>query len=502
MNVELKFKPGVRTSLNSGNNIRDNFGSDNKKAGVTQSRNSAASSAAQNLSGMTLQSGNWNSKSGSILNNNTPARTANNRTYTGTTASSTRSPQQGQRIDQNYVSAGRTQAYTQNRYQGIGDFGYTRADNMTGYSSRSMQRLQDAAYGQGAYQVLNTYAQLNNVQATQASDPVVTAVSVTDVIKTGLEFGKGIWDAFSSTKDSKTSGGGASVSETATTNIKNMQGAKDSATLGSAIDTSKADKTAAEGTVKTLNAELTKAQDAKPGLEKTLTEKTKAHDDLNTQITTLTSETGQLKTGIESNENKLGSLQDKLKNAPEEEKSKIQADIDALESQIEAQKKTLQEKEAKLAECKKQLPTAKGEMEDAQKAVDANKKIIDETPAKIKDAEATVEAYDKEIPKQEKRLTEMQNKEDKEFAKLAEKPNDKIKDKDKTKRNDLAKNIASRSDSDNNTFEEIGGHSFAKIACANGETKFLIDGVLKDEAEFNTEMEKAKNPATVAEDAQ
>ena len=136
MSVEFqKMKPGIRTSLNTGGGLKANFNSNQKGGTVTRATNSTASSATTNLSKMSLSSGNWASKTGSILNNSSvTSRTANSTTTTTTTASTTKKstgrPSQGSKMDNKYVAARRAQEYMRDRNGGAVDWGFSRPINM------------------------------------------------------------------------------------------------------------------------------------------------------------------------------------------------------------------------------------------------------------------------------------------------------------------------------------------------------------------------------------
>ncbi len=505
MNVELKFKPGVRTSLNSNNNIRDSFGSDKNKPGVSATRNSAASSATQNLSQMSLVSGNWNSKSGSILNNNAPTRSMNNSatvtTYKKAGTINGR-PTQNSQIDPSYVSAGRTQHYVRDKYSGFTDYGFSREILETGNSGRSIQRQKEAAYDQG-----NPYAQLNKTQ--QGADIASITTSFVSLAKVVVENKDEIWGLFSS-KDSKASGnvdgnGNAkgTVSETASKNIKSMKDAKDSVTLGKAIDEANTDSETTKTSINTMKDSLAKAEADKSGLETAFTEAQTSFNSLDKQVKAQQEIINQNTATLSTANTSYESAKKAYENAPAEP-----TDVkDQLKTAMDVAKAKLDEIQGKIDEANKQLETlqpqlteAKGKMDDAKEALDNNQKVIDETPAKIKDAEATVAAYEKGIGDAKKNLDKMQKSEDKEFAKLANKSDSKISDKDKTKRSELAQTIASRSSEDDNTFEEINGNTFAKITDKDGNTRYLVNGEMKTEAEFNTEMDQAKNQPTIAQD--
>lgn len=504
MNVEVRFKPGIRTSLNSSSNIKDNFGSSNGKGGVTQTRSSTASSAAANLANSSRSSGPWNSKSGSILFNAVRPSGGNNG-----------------RVDTNYVSAGRSQPYVRNKYSQMENYGYTRAENMTGYSRRGLQRLQDAAYGQGAY-AANPYAELNNAQAsgtdflTTVTQAVQLGKAGFELGKTGYEAGKTIWDAISS----KSSNSKGNVSDGAKSNIKTMKDAKDSGTLNTAIGNSKADLKSVEESIPTLEGELQDAQTKHEGLETTYNSAQDTYKNLGTQVNgqkeTVNKKQGtfnQAKQSLSVAQQSLASVKQSCErilndpNATEEQKALAQETIDNeqekvdnLQKEVDKAQEELNTAKDELTKLEGDLKNAKTDMDNAKRDLDANQKVLDETPDKIKNAKAAVETYNKEIPNQEKRLEEMKKKEDEEFAKLASKDESKISEKDKTKRANLAKTIASRSSDDENTFEEIGGKSFAKIAGSDGKTIYLVDGAVKTEEEYNTAMAQAKNQPTIAED--
>lgn len=502
MNVELKFKPGVRTSLNSNNNIRDNFGSDKNKSGVAAPRNSAASSAAQNLSNMSLVSGNWNSKSGSILNNNsTPARAMSNRQQVGggwDAPAQTRSPKQGQKIDQNYVGAARTQPYVRDKYPEIKDFGFTRTINETGYGGRGIQRLSDAAYGQGAYATrMDQIANLNQMYAAnQVADVATASMSFGDILKNGISLGKEIAGLFKSDSKADIEGGG-SVSQNAAANIKNMEGAKDSATLGKAITDSNTDLASVKAEIPNMEKSLTEATGKKSQLEADYKSATEAHTQLTENIKTqegIVKEQTTALSGAKTNYESAKSAYDNAPADPADVKADLKAKMDEAKQKMDAIQDKIDAANAELEKLKPQLPDAEGKMKDAKEAMDANQKVIDETPAKIKDAKATVAAYEKAIPKAEKELEKMQKSEDKDFNKLYENGvKGKNKDKDTNKLNNLAQTIAARSAEDGSTYEEVGGKGFAKIATSDGNQRFLIDGVIVTEEEYNTQLEAAKN---------
>ncbi len=505
MNVELKFKPGVRTSLNSNNNIRDNFSSDKTKAGGTQTRNATASSATTNLASMSRASGNWNSSTGSILNNNAPVRSMNNRVKSGTTtttaSSSVTSPKQGTVRSSNYVGASLTPAYTQPKYTQFQNWGFTRTSNMTGYNDRAMQRLQDAAYGQGAY--VTSYAQAT--QASQSLDLAATATTVIDLVKTGKE----IVDIF---KGSKGSDGGT-VSETATAAIKNMKSANDSATLGSAISNAKQDLTNTKASLAEMKTQLDTAKAEQPTCEANLKNAQTTFTNLETQVkaqkeiankesTTLPG----LKTAWDSAQAQVDAMPE---NTPEEKAAK-----ETAQKQVdEKQKKAYEDLKAQIDAAKEQLKTlepqlaqAKTDVQTAQEALNANKKIQEETPAKIKDTEATIASYEKEIPNQEKRLEKLTKEEDKKFKELTDDKTklegecttlnnagktDKAKKKEEKlakvneERNALQEKITIRNLDD---VQYAGGHEFKKGLDANGQPIFVIDGQKVTEEEYNKQL--------------
>lgn len=497
MNVKLNPKPGVRTSLNSNNNIRDNFGSDKNKSGVAAPRNSAASSAAQNLSNMSLVSGNWNSKSGSILNNNsTPARAMNNRQQVGASwdaPAQTRSPKQGQKIDQNYVGAARTQTYVRDKYPQIKDFSFSRIENETGYGGRGLQRLQDAAYNRGAYSPIDT---LNQVQSSGGMPKIGKGVAIGVGAAIAVGGGIALWNLLSKGKAEGTDGG--SVSQKATANIKNMESAKDSATLGKAITDSKADLASVKAEIPNMEKSLTEANGKKSKLEADYKSATEAHTQLTENIKTqegIVKEQTTALSGAKTNYESAKSAYDNAPADPADVKADLKTKMDEAKQKMDDIQAKIDAANAELEKLKPQLPDAEGKMKDAKEAMDANQKVIDETPAKIKDAKATVASYEKEIPKQEKRLEKMQKSEDKDFNKLYDNGvKGKNKDKDTNKLNNLAQTIAARSAEDGSTYEEVGGKGFAKIATSGGDTRFLIDGVIVTEEEYNTQLEAAKNP--------
>lgn len=508
MNVELKFKPGVRTSLNSSNNIRDSFSGKKTEGGVNQTRNSTAASAKENLSTMTRASGNWSSKTGSILNNNeTPARTMNSRSATtsSTAASSTTSPKQGTIRDTNYVPGTRTVKYTQPKYDTYQDFGYTRSENMTGYSGRGLQRMLNSAYNTDS---TNAYAYLNAqpTQTTTASDVVAAGTNIMDLVKTGKE----LFDVIFS-KDSKSSieGGGGTPSETSATNVKNMKAANDSATLDSAINNSKQDLETTKSSVADMEANLAKAQADQPKLETDLKTAQDNYNNLDTQVKNqteiLNQNTKALTTAQTSYESAKGAYE-KAPDEPADVKAQLKEAMDTAKSKMDAIQQKIDEANAQLEQLNPQLTEAKGKLDDAQEAVNTNKKTIEETPAQIQNAKSTIASYEAEIPKQEERLTKMIKKETEKLAELNEDSTElqqevtELKGEGKTEKAEKKEKKLNEVNTERDTLQEqadirslddvqySGGHEFKKGLDSHGMPIFVIDGKKVTEEEYNQQL--------------
>ena len=238
MNIELKFKPGVRTSLNSDNNIRKNFAAKSTSEGAVQTvRNSTGSSAAANLQKMSLSTGDWSSKNGSVLN----AKNSGSASAATSKSSYSRvntAPRKGTKQDANYVSSGfrNKQAdakdLRQRMYTGSTDYSsYWSRGAYTGYSGRAFQRIEDNYY---AY--LNANMPKPVVQEKSGwqkfTDGLTAVTTVAGLVTKGID----AWDSISSKSSNSTSStqvssaGGASADV-----VDNMKSAQNSSELSTAI---------------------------------------------------------------------------------------------------------------------------------------------------------------------------------------------------------------------------------------------------------------------------
>lgn len=515
MNVELKFKPGVRTSLNSNNNIRDNFSSDKGKSGVAQTRNSTATSATANLTTMQRASGNWNSSTGSILNGNAPTRSMNSRSSSGaplSAAMSRTSPQQGTRISENYVSARRTTEYTRPQYTQYQDLGFTRASNMTGYNDRAWQRVLDGVYGKGSY-AQPTYVAPHT--GGSASDKITTATNVAELATGFVNLGKTIWDTFSS-KDSKAAvGGGGAVGGTASeatqANVKSMQSADDSAALSSAINLSKSDLTSTKASVESLEKQLQTANENKEIYQTNLTKATETRDGLKKQVDEQTNIRNSSETAL-NGANGAKDLYEAAKSAYDAapadapNKQELKDAMDAAKAKVDALQKKIDDANKMLKDLEPKLQDAENDVKTAKEAVDNNNKVLEEVPGKLQNAKASVATYEKEIPKQEERLKKLQEKEDKELKKLNEQvadlqgecttlnesgKTDKAKKKEEKllKVSEEQQALQEKVDIRNlNNVVYQGGHEFKSGFDSHGQPIFVIDGKKVTEEEYKQQL--------------
>ena len=510
MNVELKFKPGVRTSFNSNTSIRDNFSSDKGASGATQARNSTATSAAANLTTMQRATGSWNSNTGSILNGNAPVRTMNS-VSSHSAATSRTSPQQGTQRSENYVSAGRTTEYVRPKTLQYQDFGYTRASNMTGYNDRAMQRLLDGAYGRGAYATTTpTYTQ----NSTTTADAVTTATSATSIATDIINLGKTIWDTFS-TKDSKASEGGgtgsksvAKASESTVNNVKRMKGAESSADLGSAITSSKADLETTNATVTDLEQQLKTANDNKETYQTNLTTATTTRDGLKKQVGDLTNTRNSTEQSLDKALDSYNNTKNAYESAPADapNKQELKEAMDNAKARVDDLQKKINDANAQLKELEPKLQDAENNVKTAQDAVNANNKILQEVPPKLDSAKASADMYKEEIPKQEDRLKKLKEKEDKELEKLNKQVTDlqiectqlnesgKV-DKAKKKEEKLlkvsAEQQALQETVDIRNLDDVvyqGGHEFKSGLDSHGQPIFVIDGKKVTEEEYKQQL--------------
>ncbi len=484
MNVELKFKPGVRTSLNSSNNIRDSFSGKKTEGGVNQTRNSTAASAKENLSTMTRASGNWNSSTGSILNNNTPVRSMNNRSATVSTpaSSSKTSPQQGTVRDKNYVPAQRTVKYQQTKYV-FQDFGFTRG--ATGMTGRSEQRLLNGVYGTDS----NAYAYLNaqpQMQTPTVADAATTATTVIDLVKTGKE----LFDVIFS-KDSKASveggGSGGTVSQEATTLINNLKSANDSASVAEAKANMVNCVINVVQDLGTLTESYNQALEQKDTLKSDYDTKTKSVETLQSQVNTQQSIANKRTTELPNMKAAYESAQQYADSLPEEPADKKKAAQD-LADQKKAQHDKL---EAEIGAAEKQLETLKPQLEEAKVAqgeaktkMDNNQKTIDEFPAKEADLNATKKALDNAITDANERLNKLEPKENKELDKLSNKPEEKLNEKEKARKKELQDIYVKRQNVPGTTIIVDGADAFTKCSDPDGTPKYMVGTEWVSQEEF------------------
>ncbi len=263
MNVNtLRFKPGVRTSLNSGADIKPNFAKQKSgEGGLTAvgKTQSASRTAAANLSNSTLTNVNWQGQSGSIFGGRASQATSllgngTQRTSTTTTKSSTTIQR-----DNKYVSSGYWNKLQNDSnmgrsvYLGYTDYGYTRDFGSTGGTRRSGmrydQRMND--YNQYVYDQLHPKTKKSFWQ--KLGDVVVGvaagATAVAGIV--GLFKGKKSGSAQQTTQGNAGSptstqgaGQGSPTSPTRTSTssnqtIQNMENATNSDNLKGAIDGAK-----------------------------------------------------------------------------------------------------------------------------------------------------------------------------------------------------------------------------------------------------------------------
>ena len=484
MNVELKFKPGVRTSLNSSNNIRDSFSGKKTEGGVNQTRNSTAASAKENLATMTRASGNWSSSTGSILNNNAPVRSMNNRTSTsGTPASSSKtSPQQGTVRDKNYVPAQRTVKYQQTKYV-FQDFGFTRG--ATGMTGRSEQRLLNGVYGTDS----NSYSYVNaqpQMQTPTVADAATTATTVIDLVKTGKE----LFDVIFS-KDSKASveggGSGGTVSQEATTLINNLKSANDSASVAEAKANMVNCVINVVQDLGTLTESYNQALEQKDTLKSDYDTKTKSVETLQSQVNTQQSIANKRTTELPNMKAAYESAQQYADSLPEEPADKKKAAQD-LADQKKAQHDKL---EAEIGAAEKQLETLKPQLEEAKVAqgeaktkMDNNQKTIDEFPAKEADLNATKKALDNAITDANERLNKLEPKENKELDKLSNKPEEKLNEKEKARKKELQDIYVKRQNVPGTTIIVDGADAFTKCSDPDGTPKYMVGTEWVSQEEF------------------
>lgn len=155
MSIEsLRFKPGIRTSLNSSTNIKPNFAS--QKAGegtqAVQKQSAASRTAAANLSNSTLTTVDWQGQNSSVFGNSsaqTSSLFTNSAVRTsGSSASGSSSSTFSSSIqrDNKYVSSGywnkleNDSAMGKSVYMGYENYGYSRGFGSTGGTRRSGMR--------------------------------------------------------------------------------------------------------------------------------------------------------------------------------------------------------------------------------------------------------------------------------------------------------------------------------------------------------------------------
>ncbi len=272
--MDIRFKPGIQTSLNSGEKVKKDIKAHKGGDEKTAVQNTTGQTAASNLSKTTeLTSNDWNSANGSVF------KSGKGFTIRGAVASSSSGGSKAIVRDKHYVSSGYWNKQMQQ--QQIRDmqiptntnyYGFSRGIGMNGSSRRSGLRAYEQMMGNNMAQ--QTTGSSGDSGMSSIANIALSAAALGGGIMLGKEIISGIGSLFKKNKSS--SGGGnvnangntpaaASTSNNAT--IKKMEDAKTSTELGQAIDEANTKVKDIDNDISDAKANKAQRKAAKSGLK-------------------------------------------------------------------------------------------------------------------------------------------------------------------------------------------------------------------------------------------
>ncbi len=489
------LKPGLKTKLNSNNNIRDKFS--NHKDGKTHGvKNSAGSSASSNLHGMSRTSADWSSKNGSIMGGRHNPGAGHNPGVGHNPGSHVR------KQSFNFVSSGwgakKAAASDIKTRMTTGSLDLTPLwgrGAFTGTTRRALQREFNNNYGR-----LNDYW---DKSGPSTGEKIAAGIAATTAVGSLIA---GIVNAFTGSKTSTNSvnsgNGGTAAGSSVTSAISNainlMKSASNSAELQSAIKVAENETSSIDDQIETKQ----QAKNKETGLQD-------ARDAAVTKCTKLEEEVGGLEEDVQGLGGEVKGLSDNLEKAEERlknaeqngnsvEKAVAQDNYNLLKRRLEAKQNELTQRQADLDGKKKELGEEEAAKDKAETEYNNNQKIITTEP--------TLDTLNNSKTKLENEIKEYREKLDKMQEDEKTKKNDATNKSTKAREKGKSKK-AEKYDAEAAKYQKIidinnltvdinggyfGGHEFKCGLDSNGEMLYAIDGKEVTKDEYNTQLAAAK----------
>lgn len=367
----------------------------------------------------------------------------------------------------------------------------------------------------------NPYAELMKYQMMMQMGTQV-ATGIADIVKAFKSDGSGGTEkASTTTSTNKTTSTSSSSSSSV---ISNMQNAQDSTTLSAALEKAKHEQTdlSTGGKIDAAKDELAKLKGETQGLEQKKAQTANELEAHNNEVKAKENDVTARENAVKSCSERYNAAETAYKNCPEyitgpdgttqvqnPEKAKLKAQMETEKTKLDAANEQLDAANKELADLKAKTDEYKTKADKAEEAFEKNKKDIETKEKAIETMEKTKKDLDTEIPKQTKRLKELQEKDEKALKQIEKELDNINKDMEKTK-DDKKKTQLEQKQEDfkarqkdikkrqaimnkNNIVQQdfVNGQQYKKVSTPDGNI-YLIDGKEVSENFYNDQYNKYK----------
>lgn len=276
----------------------------------------------------------------------------------------------------------------------------------------------------------NPYAELMKYQMMMQMGTQV-ATGIADIVKAFKSDGAGSTPKASTPNTPNTPKTTNSSSTSSSSVISDMQNAKDSVTLDSAIAVANREKLAIPGKIETAKGELTKLKGETQELEQTKITTANELEAHNNEVKAKESDVATKKQSFEACQTSYDVAKKAYDDCPEyiagadgqqtqnPQKAILKARMDTEKAKLDKAKADHDAANKELTDLKAKTKEYETKAADAEEAFEKNKKDIEAKEEAIKNLEQTQKDLPKEITNQQERLKKLRAKEDKELTNIS-----------------------------------------------------------------------------------